>query len=114
MIIYHNPRCSKSRQALALLEKHGISPQIIDYLKTPIKKATLSKLCQQLGIKPSQLVRIKEEVVKNKQLKTLCKTEDDWLNAMIADPILIERPIISDGEKAVLGRPPENILLLLK
>lgn len=110
--IYHNPRCGKSRATLALLQEKHISPQIVEYLKTPPTSTELKAIVGKLGIKPEQLVRKNEELYKTKYAgKAL--TDDQWLTALATDPILIERPIVVAGKRAVLGRPPENVLLLL-
>lgn len=110
--IYHNPRCGKSRAALALLEERGIEPAVIEYLKTPPTKDELRALVAKLGIAPENLVRKGEEIYKQKYKgKTL--TDDQWLDALVRDPILLERPIVVRGPKAVVGRPPEKIAELL-
>jgi arsenate reductase (glutaredoxin) len=110
--LYHNPRCSKSRAALVLLEKHGIAPQVIDYLKTPPSAAELRSIVRMLGIPPEQLIRRGEDVFKTqyagKQL-----SDDQWIEAMAANPILIERPIVIRDQRAVLGRPAENVAKLI-
>ncbi|MFV0278977.1 MAG: arsenate reductase (glutaredoxin) [Parahaliea sp.] len=110
--IYHNPRCSKSRATLALLQEHGVQPEVVLYLDNPPSKAALRKLLKQLGKKPAELVR-KGEV----DYKTLGlgadSSADELLEAMASHPRLIERPIVVRGERAVLGRPPENALDLL-
>jgi arsenate reductase len=113
MTIYFNPRCSKSRATLALLREHGVEPKVIDYLETPPNAAELRELVAKLGIEPGQLVRKGEEVFKAKYAgKQL--TDDEWIAAMVADPILIERPIVVAGDRAELGRPPERIERLLR
>jgi arsenate reductase len=110
--IYHNPRCGKSRGALALLEQKGIEPTIVEYLKTPPTRAELKAILGKLGMKPEQIVRKGEEVFKTKYAgKNL--TDEQWLDALAKDPILIERPIVVQGDKAVLGRPPVEVLKLL-
>jgi arsenate reductase len=110
--IYHNPRCTKSRATLALLQKHGIEPQVIEYLRTPPSKAELKRIIASLGITPEQLVRKGEEIYKSKYAgKTL--SDAQWIDALIGDPILIERPIVVSGNRAVIGRPPENVMALL-
>jgi len=111
--IYHNPRCSKSRATLALLQEKGIEPTVIEYLKTPPSAKELRDIVSRLGVDPEALVRKGEEIYKKKYAgKTL--TDAQWISAMVADPILIERPIVVSGKRAVLGRPPENVLQLLK
>ena len=110
--IYHNPRCGKSRATLALLQEHEISPRVVEYLKTPPTVSELKAIVAKLGLKPEQLVRKNEETYKSKYAgKTL--SGDQWLAALVADPILIERPIVISGARAILGRPPENVLQLL-
>jgi arsenate reductase len=111
--IYHNPRCSKSRQALELLRKRGVEPEIIEYLKTPPTKAELKRILKQLGLEPRALMRKGEPVYKAKRLDNPKLTDDQLIAAMVADPILIERPIVVAGNKAVLGRPPEKVLEIL-
>jgi arsenate reductase len=111
-VIYHNPRCSKSRQTLQLLNEHGVEPKVIEYLKTPPTAKELKAIGAKLGIKPEQLVRKGEDIYKEKFAdKTL--TDTQWIEALAANPILIERPIVVKGDKAVLGRPPENVLALI-
>lgn len=110
--IYHNPKCSKSRATLALLREHGIEPEIIEYLVQPLTAASLTEILGRLGMKPEELIRKGEEVFKSKYAgRSLCDAQ--WIDAMVADPILIERPIVVKGAKAVVGRPPENVLQLL-
>jgi arsenate reductase len=110
--IYHNPRCGKSRSTLALLEEKGITPQVVEYLKTPPSAAELREICRKLGIRPEQLVRKGEDIYKTEYAgRTLSDAE--WIEAMARHPILIERPIVIRGSRAVIGRPPENALDLL-
>lgn len=111
--ICHNPRCTKSRETLRLLQDKGIEPRVIEYLKEPPTAAQLKTLVAQLGIKPEQLVRKGEEIFKTTYAgKSL--SDAQWIEAMAKNPILIERPIVVSGKRAVLGRPPENVLQLLK
>ena len=112
MKIYHNPRCTKSRQALALLEENDVKPEIILYLDKPPTKTALKKILKMLGIKPEQLLR-KGEAIYKENYKGKELTDAEWIDAMIAHPKLIERPIIVNGDKAVIGRPTENVLDLL-
>ncbi len=106
--IYHNPRCSKSRETLALLEARGLQPLVIEYLKTPPSAPELSALLKKLGMKAEQLLRKGEDIYKEKFAgKTL--SEEAGIKAMAAHPVLIERPIVVRGERAVLGRPPERV-----
>lgn len=112
MKIYHNPRCMKSRQTLALLEENGVTPEIVLYLEKPPTKTGLKKILKMLGLKPEQLLRKGEKIYKeNYKGKDL--TDTQWIVAMIENPKLIERPIVIKGDQAVIGRPPENVLELL-
>jgi arsenate reductase (glutaredoxin) len=111
-VIYHNPRCGKSRSALTLLQEKGITPQIVEYLKNPPTRDELKALVRKLRIKPEQLVRKGEDVFKQKHAGKVLN-DDQWLDALVRDPILIERPIIVRGERAVIGRPPEKVQELL-
>jgi len=110
--IYHNPRCSKSRQTLALLEEQcALSNQkfnIIEYLKTPLTKLDINKLLQQLDCRAVEMMRIKEAEFGEKNLKTA--NEEALIDAMVDTPKLIERPIVTNGIKTIIGRPPENVL----
>lgn len=111
--IYHNPRCSKSRQTLALIEENGVQPEIVKYLDSPISKEQLQSLIAQLGFQSArELMRTKEAIYKELNLASE-NDEAALIEAMIANPKLIERPIVVKGAKAVLGRPPENVLELL-
>lgn len=111
--IYHNPRCSKSRQTLALLEENGVLPEIVLYLETPADAATLKQLIKKLGISARELLRKGEEEYKTNNLKDPELSDDQLIQAMVKHPKLIERPIVIKGDRAVLGRPPENVLDLL-
>ena len=110
VVVYHNPRCSKSRQTLKLLQDRGLKPQVIEYLKTPPSKQELKKLLDQLGMDPRDLIRKKEKAYIDAGLDDPSISKDQLLQAMIDNPILIERPIVVTGAKAALGRPPENVL----
>jgi len=110
--IYHNPRCQKSRQTLALLREAGHEPEIVEYLKTPPSVEELKELLSQLGLSAEEIIRKKEAIFKeNYKGKTL--SEAEWLTALHENPKLIERPIVTNGKRAVLGRPPENVEELL-
>ncbi len=112
VVIYHNARCSKSRSACELVAAHGIDAQIVEYLKTPPTKEELRVLLRKLGLKPLDIVRQKEDVFKDNYAgKSL--TDEQWLDALAAHPVLIERPIVVRGDKAVVGRPTEKVLELL-
>lgn len=110
--IYHNARCSKSRQALDLLHNSGQEVAVVEYLKTPPTAAQLKDLLQKLDMKPEQLIR-KGETLYQENYKGKSLTDEEWIQAMAAHPVLIERPIVVKGDKAVLGRPPEKVLELL-
>lgn len=110
--IFHNPRCSKSRQTLALLEEKGIEPEVVEYLTNPPSEAEIEGLLKKLGIGPRDLMRTKEAVYKELGLSNV--SEDRRLiRAMAENPILIERPIVVKGERAAIGRPPESVLDIL-
>lgn len=111
--IYHNPRCSKSRQTLALLQENGIEPTVILYLNEPPTAAELKTIIKKLGINARDLLRTKEAQYKALNLSDTQLNDDALLTAMIEHPKLIERPIVIQGKRAVLGRPPENVLTLL-
>ncbi|MCA0899075.1 arsenate reductase (glutaredoxin) [Microbulbifer agarilyticus] len=111
--IYHNPRCSKSRQTLQLLQENDIEPEIVLYLETPPDAAALKTILGKLGIAPRDLLRKGEEAYKELNLKDSSHSDDDLIDAMVSHPKLIERPIVVKGDKAVLGRPPENVLELI-
>jgi arsenate reductase len=110
--IYHNPRCSKSREALELLRQNGVEPTIVEYLKEIPGKAAFKKLLAKLNMKASDLVRTSEPLYKEK-LKGKNFTEDEWITIMLETPSLIERPIVIKDNKALIGRPVERILELL-
>ena len=111
--IYHNPRCSKSRQTLSLLQEKSININVIEYLKTPPDISQLKQILKQLGYEPRQLMRKSEQIYKDLGLGNENKTAEDLVNAMAQNPILIERPIVLSGEKAAIGRPPESVLNIL-
>ncbi|KFE54562.1 arsenate reductase (glutaredoxin) [Pseudomonas syringae] len=113
LTLYHNPRCSKSRGALELLQARGLSPTILLYLETPPDAAQLRELLAKLGIGARQLLRTGEDDYKTLNLADKSLSDDDLIAAMAAHPKLIERPILVTGDKAAIGRPPENILEIL-
>ncbi len=112
MKIYHNPRCSKSRQTLALIEEKEVKIEIVSYLDNPPSKDELKKILIMLDIKPEQLLR-KGEAIYKENYKGKSLTDNQWIEAMLKYPKLIERPIVVKGNKAVIGRPPEKVLELL-
>jgi arsenate reductase len=111
--IWHNPKCSKSRSAMALLEENGVEAQIVKYLDTPPTKEELKTLLSQLDMSARELMRTKEEIYKELGLKDV-EAEEKLIEAMVANPKLIERPIVIKEGKAVIGRPIENVMELLK
>jgi arsenate reductase len=110
--IYHNPRCRKSRETLAMVEASGQPYEVIEYLKTPPNRDELVKLLHQLHMKPEELVRKGEEIWKS-EFKGKTLGDDEILSALSRYPRLIERPIVVKGSEAILGRPPENVIPLL-
>jgi arsenate reductase len=113
LTIYHNPRCSKSRETLKLIEERGIEPQIVRYLDTPPDAQTLDELLNLLGLEPRELMRRKEPEYQELGLDDAALSRDALIAAMIAHPRLIERPIVVKDGKAILGRPPTRVLDLL-
>lgn len=111
--IYHNPRCSKSRQTLQLLRERGIEPEIVEYLKTPPSAETLRDLLQGLGMRPRDLMRKREPEYKASGADNPDLTDDQLIELMVAHPKLIERPIVVHDGKVALGRPPEQLLDIL-
>ena len=111
--IYHNPRCSKSRQTLQLLKDHGVEPEVVEYLKTPPDRATLERILDMLGLEPRELMRKKEQEYKDNNLSDPNLSRDQLIDAMLAHPKLIERPIVIKDGKAALGRPPEQVLEII-
>lgn len=111
--IYHNPRCSKSRQTLELLRANGVEPEIELYLENPLDAQAIANLLNLLGISAPQLVRRSEQDFKDNNLGRANISEEELIAAMVKYPKLIERPIVVSGNSAVLGRPPENVMELL-
>lgn len=109
--IYHNPSCGKSRTTLAILRDHGIEPHIIEYLKTPPSGPELTHLLRLLGLTPRQLLRPKE--ARQVGLDNPGLSDAQLIEAMVKNPIVIERPIVVNGDRAALGRPPEAVLKIL-
>lgn len=112
LVIFHNPRCSKSRSALALLQEKGLAPTVVEYLKTPPTPAELQTLLKQLNLPPEALVR-KGEALYKELFQDRAMTEEQWIAALVEHPVLMERPIVIKGARAVIGRPPERVLELL-
>ncbi|EJL98418.1 MULTISPECIES: arsenate reductase (glutaredoxin) [unclassified Pseudomonas] len=113
LTLYHNPRCSKSRGALELLEARGLTPNVVRYLETPLNAAQIKALLGKLGISAHQLLRTGEDEYKMLQLADESLSEAQLIDAIAQHPKLMERPILEVGDKAVIGRPPENVLELL-
>ena len=113
VVIFHNPRCSKSRQTLQLLQENGVEPEVVEYLTAPPSKTRLKQILSMLGMKPRQLMRRNEAEYKEQGLADESLTQEQLINAMLATPKLIERPIVINGDKAAIGRPPESVLEIL-
>lgn len=107
-VIYHNPRCSKSRQTLDILRDHGIQPTVVEYLNTPPAATELRRIVSLLGLRPKDLVRTKEDDFKNTAIDP--ENDSDVIALLAGNPRLLERPIVVAGDRAVIGRPPENVL----
>ena len=111
--IYHNPKCSKCRATLEILNNKGVEPNIIEYLKNPPSKEELAEIIQKLNIQPTELIRFKEEKAKELRISaTDDLTLEEWLTILTENPVLIERPIVLSAKGAVIGRPPKNVLAL--
>ena len=111
--ILHNPRCSKSRATLALLRDKGIEPKIVEYLETPPSEKELAGILGKLGMGPRDIIRKGEKIYKELELADADLPDNALITAMAGHPILIERPIVVNGDKAAIGRPPENVLDVL-
>jgi len=112
--IIHNPRCRKSREALKILQNNKLEPIVIEYLKTPLNKTQLEEVFSLLSKSDQEKIIRKNELIYKREYKNKILSKSDAINAMIKHPILIERPIVLKDKKAIIGRPPENILALLK
>jgi arsenate reductase len=111
IVIYHNPRCSKSRETLKLLEDQGIAPRVVEYLKTPPDAAELTRILALLGKRPADILRKKE--ASEAGIDAAALDDAALVAAMVANPAVIERPIVVKGDKAALGRPPEAVLAIV-
>ena len=112
--IYHNPRCSKSRTALGILQDKGADLEVVEYLKTPPSTSDLANICQKLNVPPAAIIRPKATLFKELDLSLKDnRSPADWVRILADNPKLIERPIIVKGSRATIGRPPENVLELL-
>lgn len=112
MIIYHNPRCRKSRETLQLIKDKGVTVEIVEYLNTSPSELQLKDILSKLGMKAKEIIRKSEPVFKE-NFKEKDFSEDQWIRILAENPILIERPIVVKENEAVIGRPPENVLKLL-
>ncbi len=113
IVIFHNPRCTKSRQTLQLLQEQGIEPEVIEYLNQPPSKTRLKQILKMLGMQPRELMRRNEKEYKELGLVDESLTQEQLIIAMVENPKLIERPIVINGDRAAIGRPPENVLAIL-
>lgn len=111
--IYHNPRCSKSRQTLALLEENGVTPNIIEYLKEPLSEQEIADILSKLGLQAKEIIRTGEQEYKSLGLKDKDLTDKALIALIAKHPKLLQRPIVVMNDRAVVGRPPENVLTLL-
>ena len=113
LTIYHNPRCSKSRQTLQIIKDHGIQPTVVEYLKTPLNNLELESVSRLLKKRPKDFVRKSEIDFKDNNIKNIIENDIELINKMVKFPKIIERPIVVFRGKAVIGRPPEKVLELL-
>jgi arsenate reductase len=112
--IYYNPRCSKCRQTLALIQEKKIEPEVVAYLENPPSRRTLIEVVRKLGLDPREIVRFKEPVARELGLSPEDeRSRTEWIDILAGNPSLIERPIVIHGDKAVIGRPPEQVLAIL-
>lgn len=114
LTVFHNPACSKSRATLELVQGAGVAHRVVEYLKTPPSVSELDQVLRLLGVEPAQVTRTHEEAwTELGHDRSPPATRDAWLRVLVEHPILLERPIVSDGARAVIGRPPENVRALL-
>ncbi len=113
LTIYHNPRCTKSRQTLELLQSKGLEPKIVEYLKNPPTAKELDEILKKLKLEPQDITRTKEEVYGKLGLKNKKLSRAEMIGVLVKNPVLIERPIVVKDGKAAIGRPPENVLEIL-
>lgn len=113
LVIYHNPRCSKSRETLQLLESRGLKPKVVEYLQYPPTASELKSILDKLGMMAVEIIRTGEPEYRELGLLNSRYTEDGLIDVMVKHPKLIERPIVVNGNKAAIGRPPENVLKIL-
>ena len=113
LTIYHNPRCSKSRETLQIIKNNGIQPIVVEYLKVPLKKSELDNISRLLNKRPKDFIRKNEVDFKENNIKNIIENDVALINEMVKFPKIIERPIVIFGNKAVIGRPPEKVLEIL-
>jgi arsenate reductase (glutaredoxin) len=113
LTIYHNPRCSKSRQTLQLIEQNNQAVDIVEYLKSPLNKSELQSLVSALGVNVRDIIRTSEAEYKEQQLKNPALSDEQLLDAIVSSPKLMQRPIVVKEDRAIIGRPPENVLELI-
>ncbi|MDA0782575.1 MAG: arsenate reductase (glutaredoxin) [Rickettsiales bacterium] len=113
VVIYHNPRCSKSRQTLQLLKDNGVEPEVVEYLADTPSKDEIKKIIKSLGISARDILRKKEDIYKEAGFDNNNLSEDEIISLMQKNPKVIERPIVVNGSKAAIGRPPENVLKVI-
>ena len=111
--IYHNPRCRKSRETLEIIRNQGYEPEIIEYLKDPPTVSELKNLLDKMNMKPAEIIRKGEDLFRS-NFKGKKMSDEEWLNVLVKNPKLIERPIVVSGDRVVLGRPPEKVREILR
>jgi arsenate reductase len=111
--IYHHPRCSKSRETLELIKARGLVPQIVEYLQHPPTESELDAILHKLSVEPEDIIRTKEDVYDRLGLKSKSLSRAEMIRVLVQNPVLIERPIVVNGDRAAIGRPPENVLEIL-
>ncbi|MBK8505418.1 MAG: arsenate reductase (glutaredoxin) [Saprospiraceae bacterium] len=113
MKIYHNPRCRKSRETLNIIQNHGIEPEVVLYLETPPTRKEIREVLDKLHIKAEELVRKEEKLYKD-EYRDRELSEEEWINVLADNPKLIQRPVVVNGKRAIIGRPPESVHILLQ
>ena len=113
LVIYHNPSCSKSRETLQILENNNLSPTIVEYLDNPPTRQELTKIIEMLGVSARDLLRTTEQVYEDAKLEREALSEDEIIAAICQHPILLQRPIVVSGDRAVIGRPPDRVLEII-
>ena len=111
--IYHNPRCRKSRETLEIIRNQGYEPEIIEYLKDPPTVSELKNLLDKMNMKPAEIIRKGEDLFRS-NFKGKKMSDEEWLNVLVKNPKLIERPIVVSGDRVILGRPPEKVREILR